>query len=92
MERLTKLKASRMKELVIKRRAELEDICYKNHIDPDPSTSADKSSAMIDSGKTSNLGDIKLYSTKMSVHRNEFKLHLKVLWTLVNSWQILKHK
>ncbi|XP_049403843.1 65-kDa microtubule-associated protein 6-like isoform X1 [Solanum stenotomum] len=50
VERLTKLKASRMKELVIKRRAELEDICYKNHIDPDPSTSADKSSAMIDSG------------------------------------------
>ncbi|MCD7452935.1 hypothetical protein HAX54_018762 [Datura stramonium] len=50
VERLTKLKASRMKELVMKRRAELEDICYKNHIEPDPSTSADKSSAMIDSG------------------------------------------
>ncbi|KAM3327726.1 65-kDa microtubule-associated protein 6 isoform X1 [Capsicum galapagoense] len=50
VERLTKLKASRMKELVMKRRGELEDICYKNHIEPDPSTSADKSSAMIDSG------------------------------------------
>ncbi|KAK4380566.1 hypothetical protein RND71_002428 [Anisodus tanguticus] len=50
VERLTKLKASRMKELVMKRRIELEDICYKNHIEPDPSTSADKSSAMIDSG------------------------------------------
>ncbi|XP_060196401.1 65-kDa microtubule-associated protein 6-like [Lycium barbarum] len=50
VERLTKLKASRMKELVIKRRIELEDICYRNHIEPDPSTSADKSSAMIDSG------------------------------------------
>ncbi|KAJ8574247.1 hypothetical protein K7X08_026052 [Anisodus acutangulus] len=50
VKRLTKLKASRMKELVVKRRIELEDICYKNHIEPDPSTSADKSSAMIDSG------------------------------------------
>ncbi|XP_009759884.1 65-kDa microtubule-associated protein 6 isoform X1 [Nicotiana tabacum] len=50
VERLNKLKAIRMKELVMKRRAELEDICNKNHIDPDPSTSADKSSAMIDSG------------------------------------------
>ncbi|CAN4113892.1 unnamed protein product [Withania somnifera] len=50
VERLSKLKASRMKELVMKRRAELEDICYKNHIEPDSSTSADKSSAMIDSG------------------------------------------
>ncbi|RAL47873.1 hypothetical protein DM860_011458 [Cuscuta australis] len=50
VERLTKLKASRMKELVMKRRSELEDICYKTHMDPDPSTAGDKSSAMIDSG------------------------------------------
>ncbi|MCD9645096.1 hypothetical protein HAX54_033772 [Datura stramonium] len=50
VERLTKLKASRMKELVMKRRAELEDLCYKTHILPDSSTAADKSSAMIDSG------------------------------------------
>ncbi|CAN4081008.1 unnamed protein product [Withania somnifera] len=50
VERLTKLKASRMKELVMKRRAELEDLCCKTHIQPDSSTAADKSSAMIDSG------------------------------------------
>lgn len=50
VERLTRLKASRMKELVMKRRAELEDLCYKTHIQPDSSTAADKSSAMIDSG------------------------------------------
>ncbi|XP_060184190.1 65-kDa microtubule-associated protein 6-like [Lycium barbarum] len=50
VERLTKLKASRMKELVMKRRAELEDLCYKTHIQPDSSTAADKSTAMIDSG------------------------------------------
>ncbi|CAN4090436.1 unnamed protein product [Withania somnifera] len=46
VERLTKLKASRMKELVMKRRAELEDLCCKTHIQLDSS----KSSAMIDSG------------------------------------------
>nr|GMD26546.1 65-kDa microtubule-associated protein 6-like [Ipomoea batatas] len=39
-----------MKELVMKRRSELEDICSKTHIEPDPSTAADKSSALIDSG------------------------------------------
>ncbi|CAH9092330.1 unnamed protein product [Cuscuta europaea] len=50
VERLTKLKASRMKELVMKRRSELEDLCYKTHIDPDPNTAVDKSSALIDSG------------------------------------------
>ncbi|XP_059655286.1 65-kDa microtubule-associated protein 6-like isoform X2 [Cornus florida] len=49
VERLTKLKASRMKELVMKRRSELEDICYKIHIEPDQSTTAEKSNAMIDS-------------------------------------------
>ncbi|KAH6809771.1 Microtubule associated protein family protein [Perilla frutescens var. frutescens] len=50
VERLAKLKTSRMKELVLKRRSELEDICCKNHIQPDPSTAADKTNALIDSG------------------------------------------
>ncbi|XP_024924709.1 65-kDa microtubule-associated protein 6 isoform X2 [Ziziphus jujuba] len=50
VERLTKLKASRMKELVMKRRSELEELCRITHIEPDTSTSAEKSNAMIDSG------------------------------------------
>ncbi|KAL8519740.1 hypothetical protein ACS0TY_010613 [Phlomoides rotata] len=50
VERLTKLKASRMKELVMKRRSELEDMCCKGHIQPDPSTTVDKTNALIDSG------------------------------------------
>ncbi|PWA60372.1 microtubule-associated protein, MAP65/Ase1/PRC1 [Artemisia annua] len=50
VERLNKLKASRMKELVMKRRAELEEICFKMHMEPDPNTAIDKSNAMIDSG------------------------------------------
>ncbi|XP_075658218.1 65-kDa microtubule-associated protein 6 [Castanea sativa] len=50
VERLTKLKASRMKELVMKKRSELEEICRMTHIEPDTSTAAEKSSALIDSG------------------------------------------
>lgn len=50
VEELTKLKASRMKELVMKKRSELEDICRKTHIEPDSNTAADKSNVMIDSG------------------------------------------
>ncbi|KAK9106667.1 hypothetical protein Syun_022678 [Stephania yunnanensis] len=50
VERLTKLKASRMKELVFKRRLELEETCRKAHIEPDMSTSLEKANAMIDSG------------------------------------------
>ncbi|KAL1201118.1 65-kDa microtubule-associated protein 6 [Cardamine amara subsp. amara] len=47
---LSKLKASKMKELVMKRRTELEDLCRLTHIQPDTSTSIEKSTALIDSG------------------------------------------
>ncbi|KAK9276656.1 hypothetical protein L1049_006192 [Liquidambar formosana] len=50
LERLTKLKASRMKELVIKRRSELEEVCRITHIEPDTSTAVEKANALIDSG------------------------------------------
>jgi Ase1/PRC1/MAP65 family protein len=50
VERLTKLKASRLKELVMKRRVELEDICKVAHIEPDSSTASEKTNALIDSG------------------------------------------
>ncbi|KAM2658345.1 hypothetical protein EV2_021064 [Malus domestica] len=50
VERLAELKASRMKELVMKRRAELEEVCRMAHIEPDISTAAEKSNALIDSG------------------------------------------
>uniref|UniRef100_A0A1J3ING9 65-kDa microtubule-associated protein 6 n=1 Tax=Noccaea caerulescens TaxID=107243 RepID=A0A1J3ING9_NOCCA len=50
VECLSKQKASKMKELVMKRRSELEDLCRLTHIQPDTSTSAEKSSALIDSG------------------------------------------
>ena len=55
VERLTKLKASRMKDLVLKKRIELEEICRWAHIDPDSSTAPEKSIALIDSGKSTLL-------------------------------------
>lgn len=48
--RLTKLKASRMKELVLKKRSELEEECRRSHIEPDTSTAPEKTTALIDSG------------------------------------------
>ncbi|KAF8378835.1 hypothetical protein HHK36_030184 [Tetracentron sinense] len=50
VERLTNLKASGMKELVMRKRSELEEICRRTHIEPDTSTTAEKLHALIDSG------------------------------------------
>ena len=55
VERLTRLKAGRMKELVLKRRLELENICRSMHVEPDASTVPEKSIALIDSGIGSEL-------------------------------------
>ncbi|KAG0471247.1 hypothetical protein HPP92_015793 [Vanilla planifolia] len=50
LERLTKMKASRMKELVLKKRQELEEVCRQAHIEADISTAPEKLCALIDSG------------------------------------------
>lgn len=50
VERLDALKSSKMKELVFKKRTELEDICRKAHMEPDPSTAPEKTNALIESG------------------------------------------
>ncbi|TVU09780.1 hypothetical protein EJB05_43275 [Eragrostis curvula] len=50
VERLTKLKTSRLKEIVLKRRTELEEICQNAHIEPDVSTAPEQTDAMIESG------------------------------------------
>ncbi|KAI0494934.1 hypothetical protein KFK09_025080 [Dendrobium nobile] len=50
VDRLTEFKASKMKELVLKKRLELEEVCRQAHIEPDMSTASDKLCALIDSG------------------------------------------
>lgn len=50
VQRLTKLKAGRMKEFVLKKRLELEEVCQLAHMEPDTSTASDKLCALIESG------------------------------------------
>ena len=50
IQKLEKLKASKMKELVLKKRLVLEDVYRQAHMEPDPSTTSDKTNALIDSG------------------------------------------
>ncbi|WOL14193.1 65-kDa microtubule-associated protein 6 [Canna indica] len=49
VERLKKLKISRTKELVLKKRSELEEICRNTHIEPEMSTAPEKACALLDS-------------------------------------------
>ncbi len=48
VDRLDTLKASRMKELVVKRRLELEDICRRAHIEFDANTTEEKLIALVE--------------------------------------------
>ena len=51
--RLEELKGSKMKELVLKKRTELEEICRRTHLIAESNTTLDKSIASMDSGKFS---------------------------------------
>lgn len=53
VERLDVLKKSKMKELVMKKRMELEEVCKSAHLEPDANTAAEKLIAAIDSGTES---------------------------------------
>eukprot|EP00249_Psilotum_nudum_P017539 c26379_g2_i1 orf=934-2004(+) len=50
VERLDLLKASKMKELVMKKQQELDEIYERAHVEPDPNTAQEKIIAIIDSG------------------------------------------
>lgn len=50
VERLDTLKASKTKELVMKKQEELDEIYRQAHMDPDPNTTHEKLMAIIDSG------------------------------------------
>jgi protein regulator of cytokinesis 1 len=50
VERLDKLKANKTKELVIKKKEELDEICRQAHMQPDKSASEENLMAIIDSG------------------------------------------
>lgn len=50
VDRLRLLKTSKMKELVLKKRMELEEVCRNAHLEPDANTAEDKLVALIESG------------------------------------------
>ena len=50
VQKFEKLKASKMKELILKRSLVLEDVCRQGHMEANPSTSSGKTNALIDSG------------------------------------------
>lgn len=50
VDRLRSLKTSKMKELVLKKRMDLEEVCRNAHLEPDPNTAEDKLVALIESG------------------------------------------
>ncbi|KAI5062363.1 hypothetical protein GOP47_0022902 [Adiantum capillus-veneris] len=50
VQRLEQVKATKMKDLVLKKRLVLEQVCRQARMEPDPSTSSEKTNALIDSG------------------------------------------
>lgn len=50
VDRLQLLKISKMKEIVLKKRLELEEVCRNAHLEPDVNTSEDRLVALIESG------------------------------------------
>ncbi|ONK74997.1 uncharacterized protein A4U43_C03F12240 [Asparagus officinalis] len=87
VERLRKLKASRMKELVMKRRMELEEICREAHIEPDTSTAQEKSCAMIDSGLVDPSELVTNIEAQIVKAKEEFRTR-KDIMDRINKWQV----
>lgn len=85
VERLTKQKASRMKELVLKKRLELEDICRNAHMEPDMSTSPEKIIALIDSGLVDPCELLSSIEAQIA-KANEESLTRKDIFEKVDKW------
>lgn len=72
MERLDHLKASKMKELFLKKQIELEEICNRSHMEIPSQSEMDNIMNLINSGKIKFFFQIKnmmlLFSTTMLAH------------------------
>ena len=78
--RLEKLKSSKMKELVLKKRTELEEICRKTRLIPEIDNAVEYAVDAIESGNF-------LLSTKLTAiifsAKDLFSFFVQVLWTLL---------
>ncbi|VAI18227.1 unnamed protein product [Triticum turgidum subsp. durum] len=85
VERLTELKTNRLKEIVTKRRAELEDICKNAHIQPDLSTAPEQTNALIDSG-TIDPSELLANIESQILKAKEESLSRKDIMDRINKW------
>lgn len=85
VEKLTVQKASRMKELVLKKRLELEGICRNAHMEPDMSTAPEKITALIDSGLVDPCELLSSIEVQI-IKANEESLTRKDIMERVDKW------
>ncbi|KAJ0987559.1 hypothetical protein J5N97_005915 [Dioscorea zingiberensis] len=87
VERLTRLKASRMKEIATRRRSELEEICREAHIQVDMSTSLEKCYALIDSGLVDPVELVANFEAQI-VKAKEEAISRKEIMDKINRWLV----
>ncbi|KAM0953097.1 putative microtubule-associated protein, MAP65/Ase1/PRC1 [Dioscorea sansibarensis] len=85
VERLTRIKASRMKEIATRRRTELEEICREAHIEVDTSTSLEKCYALIDSGLVDPVEFVANFEAQIVKAREEAISRREIL-DKINRW------
>ncbi|KAJ7529430.1 hypothetical protein O6H91_15G050000 [Diphasiastrum complanatum] len=87
VERLERLKVTKLKEFVRKKRSELEDICRTAHMEPDISTSQDKTDALIDTGMV-NLAEILANIEAQIEQAKERALSRKEILDKIEKWMM----
>ncbi|XP_042408213.1 65-kDa microtubule-associated protein 6-like [Zingiber officinale] len=85
VERLKQLKVGRMKELVLKKRSELEEICINTHIEPDVSTAPEKICALLDSCLVDPSELLVNIETQITKAKEEFMIRKEII-DRVNKW------
>ncbi|XP_074582279.1 65-kDa microtubule-associated protein 6 [Curcuma longa] len=85
VERLKQLKVGRMKELVLKKRSELEEICINTHVEPDVSTAPEKVCALLDSCLVDPSELLVNIETQITKAKEEFMIRKEII-DRVNKW------
>ncbi|KAG6530372.1 65-kDa microtubule-associated protein 6-like isoform X2 [Zingiber officinale] len=85
VERLISLKETRIRELVLIKRAELEEICRTAHIEPDTSTAPENVNAAIDSGVPSSSELLANIEMQISKAKEETVIRKEIM-DGVNKW------
>ncbi|KAL6541765.1 hypothetical protein OROGR_011251 [Orobanche gracilis] len=83
--RLEEFKASKMKELVLKKKAELEDVCRKTHLSPGSDTSIDIAIDAVESGAVDASFVLEQIELQISIVKEE-ALSRKEILEKVEKW------